>query len=633
MNAGRVSTLLILGGNPVYDAPADIEFAAGLAKVQNSIHLSHYYDETSSRCSWHLPRAHCFEAWGDARSYEGTVSIAQPLIEPLTPPRDSNAGGRSAIEVLGLFVHGEHISGQKLVKQTFDSQYAKATLTTRSWRQALHDGFVVGTGYQQARPDAPRAVPAVEPVQLGKDNIEVVFTSSSHTYDGRFANNGWLQETPDFMTKLTWDNAALINANTADSLGIRTGDIIRISLGNRQVEVPAFTQPGQARYSIALALGHGRTHAGRVAGSEVEGVSPTGFDIYKLRTTTAPYVATRATVATTGKTYVLASTQDHWQIDELGLEGIAKRLPTLVREAPITEYVDNPDFARGRAHEVEMPIARATTQNRGKSLWQEHRYTGAVPGTSIPMYRWGMAIDLDKCTGCNACMVACQAENNVPIVGKEQVLSTREMHWIRIDRYFAGDDIRDNPQVRHQPVACQQCETAPCEQVCPVGATIHSAEGLNDMVYNRCVGTRYCLNNCPYKVRRFNFLDYLNRPQAPGGSLEDSRNSVRKLLFNPDVTVRGRGVMEKCTFCIQRIQRQKITSKNQGRRLRDGEVVTACQQACPSDAIVFGDLNDPQSKVSAAHRTKRSYALLSEIYTKPRNLFLARIRNPNPELG
>jgi molybdopterin-containing oxidoreductase family iron-sulfur binding subunit len=344
-------------------------------------------------------------------------------------------------------------------------------------------------------------------------------------------------------------------------------------------------------------------------------------------------VATRATVATTGKTYVLASTQEHWQIDNVGREGIDKRLPSLVREAPIAEYLDNPNFVKERTHDVEMPIKKATAKNHGKALWEEHKYTGARPGTNIPIYRWGMAIDLDKCTGCNACMVACQAENNVPIVGKEQVLNSREMHWIRIDRYFAGDDLRDNPEVKHQPVACQQCEMAPCEQVCPVGATIHSHEGLNDMVYNRCVGTRYCANNCPYKVRRFNFLDYQNRPEAPGGSLEDSRNNLRKLLFNPDVTVRARGVMEKCTFCVQRIQRQKISAKNNNRRLRDGEIVTACQQACPSNAIVFGDLNDQNSKVSAAHRNKRSYALLDVIYTKPRNLFLARIRNPNPELG
>lgn len=636
MNAKRVKALVILGGNPVYDAPADVAFEAGLANVEVSVHLGEYADETSAACTWHLPASHYLESWGDTRSYDGTVSIVQPIIEPLW---DS----KSAIEVISLFTEGSMVAGATLVRQSFDELFGGVLGGGElAWRKALHDGFIAGTRFAAVVPAAPATVPMSGPAQpLGPQSLEVVLTPSSHAYDGRFANNGWLQETPDFLTKLTWDNAALVNPHTAEELGLDEGDLIEVSVGERKVTVPVYTLPGQAKYSLALALGHGRTHAGRIAGSVDDKVAPTGFDVYPLLAAAAPspFVATGATVRKIGGSYKLASTQDHWKIDASGLvstigpAAIAKRVPQLTVLGTVAEYKANPDFARERAHNVVMPIDNAATEGNGKSLWEEHEYDGPREGSQAIRYKWGMAIDMSKCVGCNACMLACQSENNVPIVGKKQVANNREMHWIRIDRYFTGSDILDNPQVVHQPVTCQQCENAPCEQVCPVGATIHSEEGLNDMVYNRCVGTRYCSNNCPYKVRRFNFLNFQDRSDTPGGAISDARNRVRQYLFNPDVTVRSRGVMEKCTFCVQRIQNGKIAAKNERRKLRDGEVETACQQACPADAISFGDLNDKNSNVSRAHAKPRSYELLGEFNTKPRNLFMARIRNPNPELG
>ncbi len=635
MNAGVVKSLLILGGNPVYDAPADAAFATALEKVKTSIHLSHYFDETSAKATWHLPRAHYLESWGDARSYDGTVTMIQPLIEPLTRPNQPDEGGRTAIEVVALLLKRSFVPGQELVKTTFDEKFRRRADGDKEWQKALHDGYINGTAYRAQNPrknNLPRqALPA--PPQLGAQNLEVVFTASSHTHDGRFANNAWLHEIPNFITKLTWDNPALINPNTADELGIKHGEIIELSLGGKTIKVAAATVPGQAKYSIGLVLGHGRTRAGQVAGSIDDDIASIGFDVNPVRTSAAPYIATGATVKGTGKTILLAGTQSHWKLDKVGQDGLDKRLPSLIREGSFPEFQVEPNFAKHRAHEVEMPIDNKSTKGNGKSMWEEHRYDTRREGSKARRYKWGMAIDMDRCTGCNACLVACQAENNIPVVGKEQVAKSREMHWIRIDRYFSGPDLRDNPQIAFQPVNCQQCEMAPCEQVCPVGATLHSHEGLNDMVYNRCVGTRYCANNCPYKVRRFNYLDFLNRDEAVGGPLESARNQVRRLLFNPEVTVRSRGVMEKCTFCVQRIQNGKIAAKNAGRKLRDGEVQVACQQACPSDAIFFGDLNNKNSKVFAAHRSSRSFELLSEFNNKPRNHFLARIRNPNPELG
>jgi Fe-S-cluster-containing dehydrogenase component len=433
----------------------------------------------------------------------------------------------------------------------------------------------------------------------------VVFTASSATYDGRYANNGWLQETPDFMTKLTWDNAALMSPRTARALGVKNEELIRLTIGDRELELPAMVHPGQAPFSISVALGYGRTRAGVVGGDVEQGVAPVGFDSYRLRTSDGMYVARGARVTGTGRTYTLATTQEHWKIDTRGMKEREYRATRLVRQTTLAKFKEEPNFVA----KVDAPYPDIG------SPWQEWEYDG---------YKWGMATDMTKCVGCNSCVVACTSENNVPVVGKDNVANHREMHWIRIDRYFTGD--AENPQVSHQPVACQHCENAPCETVCPVGATIHSSEGLNEMTYNRCIGTRYCANNCPYKVRRFNYLNYQK-------GIEEARNKVRQLVFNPEVTVRSRGVMEKCTFCVQRITARRIEANNARERIEDGEIQTACQQACPTGAIVFGDLNDEKSRVRALHERERSYKMLWYLNTEPRNVYLARIRNPHPDLG
>ncbi|HLU65462.1 MAG TPA: Fe-S-cluster-containing hydrogenase [Kofleriaceae bacterium] len=619
MQSGAVDTLLILGGNPVYDAPAGLDFAGALAKVKTSVHLSSYSDETSAACTWHLPRAHYLEAWGDARTWDGTYTLAQPVIEPIF-------GGRSAIDVLKVFAGRGDASAERLVHDTFDATVGAAA-GLGGWRKALHDGYVPGTAAQPVLPTlAAFQVAALTPTQtegtrLPNGKLEVTFVASPHTYDGRFANNAWLQETPDFLGKVTWDNAALISPKTASELGVQHEEIVEVSVGDRKVEVVAYVMPGQAPFSIALQLGQGRTRAGHVGGLTEDGVDPVGFDTYRVRNSAAQIAAGGGKVRGTGAKYRLSTTVDHFRLDKLGTDATQKRIPELVKEASLEEYRHDPSFVSSNAHTPDIAVLTSptTADSTNRSLYKEHRYEEAS-------HKWGMVTDLSKCCGCNACVVACTAENNVPVVGKEQVWRNREMHWLRIDRYFAGDP--DDPEVAHQPILCQQCENAPCEQVCPVGATIHTDEGLNDMVYNRCVGTRYCLNNCPYRVRRFNFLrwDWMKE-------LDDPRAKVRALLFNPEVTVRSRGVMEKCTFCVQRIQNAKIKAKNERRPLADGEIRTACQDACPTGAIVFGDLNDDASQVSAGHKLPRAYMLLAELNTRPRHAFLARIRNPHPDLA
>jgi Fe-S-cluster-containing dehydrogenase component len=629
MESGAVKTLFILGGNPVYDAPWDVDFEVALAKVQTSIHLAEYVNETSAKTTWHIPRAHYLEAWGDARTWDGTLTVAQPLLSPLY-------GGISPAELLAL-VAGQEATGLTLLKDTH-----KGLGVTASWEQTVHDGFVPGP--PPAAPLTPAlvafGVPTLSPSQLSgsrrkNGELEVVFAASSQTYDGRFANNAWLQETPDFFTKVTWDNYALVSPATASDLGLENDTLIQVKVGERAIDVACYVMPGQAKYSIGLVLGGGRTRAGVVGG---DGKKQVGFNTYKVRGVNGFDIATACSVSKGGEEFVLANVQEHWDIrgkfpgfKDLAQTAIAERLPSIVREE------DRALVVKDKAWKAQPTMPYHDEADRGLALYQEHVYNG---------HRWGMSIDLGNCTGCNSCMVACQAENNVPVVGKDQVIRNREMHWIRIDRYFKGSP--DDPEIVHQPLACQQCENAPCEQVCPVGATVHSDEGLNDMAYNRCVGTRYCANNCPYKVRRFNFLDYHKE-------FSEARNRVRKLLFNPDVTVRSRGVMEKCTFCVQRIQNVKIRHKAQVRsgqiaaetlpvsaasanqehveyKIPDGEIVTACQAACPTEAIIFGDLADPDSRVSQLHADRRSYDLLEELYTKPRNRYMARIRNPNPKL-
>jgi molybdopterin-containing oxidoreductase family iron-sulfur binding subunit len=635
MGDHQVKTLVILGGNPVYDAPADLDFAGKLAGVETSIHLSEYNDETSKVCKWHVPRAHFLEAWGDARTWDGTISIAQPLIAPLY-------GGVSSAELLSLF-NGEEKGGMELVSGTLDE------LGYTSWRQNVHDGFVANTQHPPVTPKLGNLGPAqLSPSQQSgskrrNGELEVTFHYSSFTYDGRFANNSWLWETPDFLTKVTWDNYALVSPETATTLGLENDTYITVNVGGKTLDIPCYTMPGQARFSIALVLGGGRTEAGHVAQhphnvtDDKPGNWKIGWNTYALRTTTGFDYATSCSAAPTGRRYQLANTQDHWDyrpgiMKDIGETEIAKRTKKIIVEIGNDELVRDRNWRaeeEGEFWDDEVVENGDKGKPRHLSLFQERQYGG---------HRWGMAIDLGLCTGCNSCMVACQSENNIPVVGRREVINNREMSWIRIDRYFQGNP--DDPHVVHQPLACQQCENAPCEQVCPVAATQHSEEGLNDMSYNRCIGTRYCANNCPYKVRRFNFLDWNKEMRAPYAK-------VRGLLFNPDVTVRMRGVMEKCTFCVQRIQNAKIKWKAQHRNqvpgqavtggvndaLPDGLVESACQQACPTEAIVFGDLADPNSRVSLLHADRRAYKLLPENYTKPRNLYVARVRNLNPKLA
>ena len=579
MDQGQVDTLMILGGNPVYNAPADFDFAAHLKKVASTIHLGLERDETAVLCQWHLPEAHYLESWGDGRAHDGTVTLQQPLIQPLYE-------GKSASEVLAMVSGYPDQRGYDIVRNYWLSQWNSAD-GEKTWRRCLHDGLAPDTAYPTAalpKLDAKAVRAALQAPPANSDRIEVGFYPDSGVYDGRFTNNGWLQEAPDPMTKLTWDNAALMSSATASSLDVASGDVISIEAGGRETTMPVFVQPGHANRSISLALGYGRTQCGRVG-------QAVGGNAYLIRTAEGAGFLQGARVRKTGRKHVLASTQEHQS-----MEG-----RPLVREATLEDYTEHPNFA---TEAVEHPPLL--------SLYEEPSYDQG--------YQWGMAIDLNSCVGCNACLVACQSENNIPVVGKDEVLRGREMHWIRLDRYYAGDP--EDPQAVSQPVNCQQCENAPCENVCPVAATVHTPEGLNDMAYNRCVGTRYCANNCPYKVRRFNFFDF-----------SEGLAEVQKMAFNPNVTVRVRGVMEKCTYCVQRIQEKKITSRAEGRSIEDGEIKTACQQTCPAEAIVFGDINDSESRVSKLKGQNRDYAMLGELNTKPRTTYLAKLRNPNPELS
>jgi len=580
MRAGSVETLFVLGGNPLYDTPGDSRFAAAFAKVPETIHLSSHIDETSRKSKWHLPRAHSLESWGDARAADGTLSIVQPLISPLFD-------GHSDIEVANLLVSGRDRRGYELVRETW-KKFLPTLDYEKKWDRVLHDGLLAESALPKVQPktDASAIGKALAAASLNASSgngLEVRFMASPKVHDGRFANNGWLQELPETVTKICWDNAAIISTGTAEKLGLKSQDVVRLSSGERSIEIPAWVQPGHADDAVTIWLGHGRTSAGRVGNN----VGVNAFELVSLMT---PDILLGATMTPTLRTHVLANTQDHGS-----MEG-----RPIVREATIDEFRKEPNFAEEM---VEHPPL--------KSLWQEHDYSEG--------YQWGMSIDLNSCTGCNACTIACQSENNIPIVGAEQVHNGREMHWIRIDRYYTGD--MENPEVVHQPVACQHCENAPCEQVCPVAATMHSEEGLNTMVYNRCIGTRYCSNNCPYKVRRFNFFNYT----------KDTPELV-KMAMNPNVTMRFRGVMEKCTYCVQRISRARIGAKDDNREIKDGEVVAACQQACPADAIVFGNINDPDSKVSQMKKRDRRYELLAELNVKPRTSFRAKLRNPNPKL-
>ena len=619
LRSGAVDTLLILGGNPAFDAPVDCDFAALLAKVPNVIQLGEQVNETTLTCAWHINRAHYLEAWGDARAWDGTPSVAQPLILPLFD-------GKSVPELLAELLGEKEAEGYALVRRTWTQLLATVDFE-KAWRRVLHDGvFAAGAPAGSTFDLSPLHIIArTEPGQF-----ELVFLQDHKLYDGRYADSGWLQELPDPITKVVWDNAALMAPLDAQELGVAHGDTFEISANGRSITLPVFVLPGQACGSIAVSLGYGRTQCGPVG----QGV---GVNAYALRTSENPWVIPSVAVRKTGGHAYLVTTQDHFAIDKVGMETRDVRVKEFVRELPLAQYL--------RARDTGTTSASEEQDAKGKpihlhQLWDDPVKYPDNPGVD---YMWGMAIDLNSCIGCNACVIACQAENNIPIVGKEQAGKGREMHWIRIDRYFRGDAAGPAVEAVHQPVACVQCETAPCEQVCPFAATTHSREGLNMQVYNRCVGTRYCANNCPYKVRRFNFFDWhahdprRTGPTPPWLDFPDTQSQtvdqILRMVFNPDVTVRMRGVMEKCSYCIQRIEAARSLAGNEGRPIRDGEITPACAQTCPAQAIVFGNLKDPNSKVRKLQDSQRSYGLLADLNTRPRTQYLARVRNTPPDVA
>ena len=661
IKAGSVRTLVILGGNPAYNAPADLGWAALQRSVAEVVRFGFHVDETSALAGTHVAAAHYLESWGDARTLDGTIVPVQPMIMPLF-------GGLTEIEVIAR-IAGEAVSDPRALVYSTITAIAGGD-PEGSFRRFLHDGLLADSAYPKVSGDFDGSglgrlvAQAPAPAALGRDALEVRFVGDYKVDDGRFANNGWLQECPDPITKIAWDNAILVSPKLGKALGIASkGSVLQVArdetnefekgkemahvgevtLGGRKLRGPLHIQPGLSDYTIVLSLGHGRTASGRVG----QGV---GFSAYGLRTSSAPHFASGATLALTGERVVLADLQEHWS-----MEG-----RDLVREANIDEFREKPDFVKEVGMEAETPSTigeegermtpaqRATEIPRGNSLYETPKFDG--------VHQWGMSIDLNTCIGCNACVVACQAENNIPIVGKDQVVRGRIMHWIRLDRYysdgridaaaFGGEgnrEIPEDPQVSLQPVACMQCELAPCEMVCPVNATVHDDEGLNVMAYNRCVGTRYCANNCPYKVRRFNFFDWNERsidslymgPLGPQGMPE-----LVKMAKNPEVTIRMRGVMEKCTYCVQRIENGKIRWKVKAAQdghpgdvvVPDGTIKTACQQVCPVEAIVFGNILDPNSAVSQAKARAQDYSLLGYLNTRPRTTYLARLRNPNPRM-
>lgn len=681
MDAGSISTLVILGGNPVFFAPSDLQFSAALAKVANSVHLSLYRNETSRDCEWHLNVAHPLESWGDGRSYDGSVCIAQPMLEPLF-------GGRSEIEFLAAVTgHGEpgpqdhehdeaddHASlsdhafdawsGMVVVKETVSSML-DGNDPEAAWRTAVQTGFIADTVVKSASPTLAEMT-----LESGTEDWhddwsggepELIFRPSKSIYDGRYANNGWLQELPEFLTKLTWDNAALVNPMTADKLNLRPGKIANLKVDENQISLPVYVLPGLPNGTICTWLGYGREAAGRVAGDADIMVDSIGHDVRPLRTSGNWWSVPAVVTDPTSTSYLLATTQDHFQIDELGRNEINERMASggrMVRggtydsyEKFMSEHGDEHSHADEEhpeaSHEEE---GGAESHDDGHAHhWPEGHHlhfknfdlTRAGWLDEEVRHKWGMSIDLNKCTGCNACVIACQSENNIPVVGKEQVSKGREMQWMRIDRYFiteADDSDAANPNIAHQPLTCQQCEKAPCETVCPVAATTHSDEGLNDMVYNRCIGTRYCGNNCPYKVRRFNYFNFTDAQtflKIPGADrLQKADLQLQGMMMNPEVTVRSRGVMEKCTYCVQRIQNTRIKCKTEGNRaIAPNEITTACQDVCPTQAIVFGDIQNPDSDVHKNHHNARAYTLLEELNVYPRTKYLARVTNPHPDLA
>ena len=595
--AGKVDWLLMLNVNPLYDAPADLNFKAAMAKAKLTVHLGLHLDETGFEAEWHIPATHYLENWSDARSYDGTVSVVQPLIEPLYQ-------AHSPHEIVQAMLDEPVLSAYDAVRETWKPVLSKSGDFEKNWRQALHAGWIDGTAFDKSATANVDRVAA--PAPNAAESIEILFRPDPSIYDGRFANVGWLQELPKPVTNLSWDNAALMSGPTMQKAGLNEGDIVEIMVAGRAVKAPVLVLPGQPANTITAYLGHGRERAGRVG-------SGTGFDAYLVRTSETAWVAAGASLRKMDGTWGFAVTKSHYQDHRSAwfggqgngnnsLEGDEAETRGVIRAATLAEYKSNPGFA-----------------NEGENHPKVEREVTLFPNWEYKDNAWGMSIDLNSCTGCNACIVGCYAENNIAVVGKEQVRIGRNMQWLRIDTYFEGDLAA--PKAHFQPMACQHCENAPCEQVCPVGATVHTPEGLNTMVYNRCVGTRYCSNNYPYKVRRFNFLLY-----------SDYETESLKLMRNPDVTVRSRGVMEKCSYCVQRISEAKISADKENRAILDGEVVTACQQACPASAITFGNLNDKTSKVRQLTAQERTYSVLADLNTRPRTTYVAAVNNPNPAL-
>ena len=659
MNSGSVQTLVVLGANPAYSAPVDLAWDKAVEKVKEVVHLAYYEDESFATKGWNLPQTHFLETWGDARTSDGTVVAIQPLIEPLF-------GGISELEVLARIIGASSFTAHEIVRATFRGM---AGDSEDKWKEFLYEGYLKDTATKAASfsgishfAGAMSALASVEipqPKAPSKDALEVVFHRDYSVDDGRFNNNGWMQELPDPITKLTWENVILVSVKTARELGVYTGNeennrltanIVKVNVDGREIEGPVWAQLGQADNTIGLALGYGRTKTGRIgAGS--------GYNAYKVRTSKALHVTSGAKLTASGKNQLVSVTQDH---------GVMEGRP-IIREATLSEYQKHPNFASGFNME-RPPVYDSLYKNPLDDA------KNGTNGVAKAHHQWGMSIDLSACVGCSSCMIACQSENNIPIVGKEQVSNNREMHWIRIDRYFTtgqkspyeGDTIvnldEDKVQIVNQPMLCQHCEAAPCESVCPVNATVHDQEGLNVMVYNRCVGTRYCSNNCPYKVRRFNFFDYNRRTleqlkepyttpithstdgewdllrwwkDPDRGTKPSDEWELLKFVKNPEVTVRMRGVMEKCSYCVQRIESAKIRQKVKAGAsddvfVPDGTIKTACQQACPAEAIIFGNIADPESEVSKAKAIDRTYKVLDFLNTKPRTTYLARVRNPNP---
>ena len=598
IRSGKVDLLLIFGGNPAFDAPSELEFASALKSnaVNLKVYLGTHRNETAELCHWHVPEAHYLESWSDARAYDGTVSIVQPLIEPLY-------GGKSAHELMTILAGQSGLTGHDLVQQYWQKQHVGAAFDS-FWRKSLHDGWIPNTAFAPKQVISKHFGTDLKPntelatIVMGSPSanaIELNFRRDPSIYDGRFSNNGWLQELPKPLTKLTWDNPVMIGPAMAERMKLKFKDVVELEFNGKKTKGAIWIQAGHPDNSVTVFFGYGRMKAGRVGTGQ-------GFDVYPLRTSQAPWFASGVKLTPTGEIIELASTQGYQTMETP--DGSER---PLVQEATLEEYKKEPNFAKEGEPPKELTLYKP----------EEFAYEKEA-------YSWGMAIDLNSCVGCNNCIVACQSENNIPVVGQYQTLRGRHMHWIRVDAYYNGP--RDNPKGFFQPVPCMQCENAPCELVCPVQATTHSSEGLNDMVYNRCVGTRYCSNNCPYKVRRFNFLLF-----------QDWETPQFKLMRNPDVTVRSRGVMEKCTYCVQRISERRIdtetASVREGKEIKIGdELQTACQQSCPANAIVFGNLNDPGSQVNRWKAEARNYSMMGELNTRPRTTYLAEVRNPNPEL-